>query len=130
MPSRRNTFATPPMPAVLGGTGVATLTGILAVTLAVTLAGPAAAAPAHAPTSSPVAPATHVASTTQNTPSHTIPARRRIELGGVTVRLRPGTRQVVTVNARAGWHARVVLWRKTEQHGWERKKDFFRRLFS
>ena len=117
MPSRRNTFATPPMPAVLGGTGVATLTGILAgaltgilaVTLSVTLAGPAAAAPPYAPTSSPVAPATHVGSTTQDNPSHTIPARRRIELGGVKVRLRPGTRQVVTVNAGAGWHARVVL---------------------
>jgi L,D-peptidoglycan transpeptidase YkuD (ErfK/YbiS/YcfS/YnhG family) len=27
---------------------------------------------------------------------------------------------VVTVNAWAGWHARVVLWRKTEQHGWKR----------
>jgi L,D-peptidoglycan transpeptidase YkuD (ErfK/YbiS/YcfS/YnhG family) len=33
-----------------------------------------------------------------------------VTLGGVRVRLRPGTRQVVTVNHRRGHHARVSYW--------------------
>jgi L,D-peptidoglycan transpeptidase YkuD (ErfK/YbiS/YcfS/YnhG family) len=33
-----------------------------------------------------------------------------VELGGVTVRLRPGTTQVVTVNHRRGHHATVRFW--------------------
>lgn len=33
-----------------------------------------------------------------------------VELDGVTVRLRPGTRQVVTVNRTDGHHARVTFW--------------------
>jgi L,D-peptidoglycan transpeptidase YkuD (ErfK/YbiS/YcfS/YnhG family) len=41
-----------------------------------------------------------------------------VELGGVTVHLRRGTRQVVTVNHTRGWHARVVLWRQAD--GWVR----------
>jgi L,D-peptidoglycan transpeptidase YkuD (ErfK/YbiS/YcfS/YnhG family) len=33
-----------------------------------------------------------------------------VRLDGVTVRLRPGTSQVVTVNRTTGWHARVTFW--------------------
>jgi L,D-peptidoglycan transpeptidase YkuD (ErfK/YbiS/YcfS/YnhG family) len=40
------------------------------------------------------------------------PAAGRVVLDGVTVRLRPGTRQVVTVNHTRGHHARVVFWVK------------------
>src|SRR5690625_1171850 len=36
----------------------------------------------------------------------------RIKLGGVHVRLRPRTRQVVTVKKKHGHHARVTFWRK------------------
>jgi len=37
------------------------------------------------------------------------------------VRLRPGTRQVVTVNHRRGWHATVVLlWRHRRSEPWTR----------
>ena len=36
----------------------------------------------------------------------------QIKLGGVQVKLRPHTRQVVTVNKRRGHHARVTFWRK------------------
>jgi len=43
-----------------------------------------------------------------------------IELGGVTVHLRRGTRQVVTVKHTHGWHARVTFWRKTNRDGWKR----------
>ncbi len=38
------------------------------------------------------------------------PARTRVTLGGVRVRVRAGTRQVVTVNHRSGHHARVSYW--------------------
>ena len=38
------------------------------------------------------------------------PAGDRVELDGVTVQLRQGTRQVVTVNRTAGHHARVTFW--------------------
>ncbi|MDZ5621178.1 hypothetical protein SFC88_10090 [Nocardioides sp. HM23] len=38
------------------------------------------------------------------------PARAAVTLGGVRVRLRSGTRQVVTVNRRGGHHARVSFW--------------------
>lgn len=37
-------------------------------------------------------------------------AAERVRLGGVPVRLRPGTTQVVTVNHTRGWHARVTWW--------------------
>lgn len=40
-----------------------------------------------------------------------------VTLDGVTVRLREGTRQVVTVNRTSGWHARVVLWARKDG-GW------------
>jgi len=38
------------------------------------------------------------------------PAPTTVTLGGVRVRLRPGTQQVVTVNRRDGYHARVSYW--------------------
>jgi len=37
---------------------------------------------------------------------------RRVTLGGVTVRLDPGTRQVITVNHTSGYAATVRLWRR------------------
>lgn len=37
-----------------------------------------------------------------------------IKLGGVAVPLRPGTRQVVTVDHTYGWHATVSLWRRRD----------------
>ena len=39
-----------------------------------------------------------------------------IRLGGVTVRLRHGTRQVVTVNHSSGTHAQVSLWALRHRH--------------
>ncbi|MDN5855132.1 MAG: L,D-transpeptidase family protein [Actinomycetia bacterium] len=36
----------------------------------------------------------------------------RLKLGGVQVKLRPHTRQVVTVNKKRGHHARVTFWQK------------------
>ena len=43
----------------------------------------------------------------------------RVRLGGVSVRVRPATRQVVTVNHTSGWHARVTYWQRSE-HRWRR----------
>jgi L,D-peptidoglycan transpeptidase YkuD (ErfK/YbiS/YcfS/YnhG family) len=37
-------------------------------------------------------------------------AASTVRLDGVTVRLRPGTSQVVTANRTSGYHARVTLW--------------------
>lgn len=45
---------------------------------------------------------------------------RTIQLDTVTVHLRTGTKQVVTVNHTKGWHARVIFWRKTRADGWGR----------
>ncbi|GAB3781332.1 L,D-transpeptidase family protein [Nocardioides ungokensis] len=45
----------------------------------------------------------------------------QVHLDGVTVQLRPGTRQVVTVNHTSGYHARVTFWVK-------RNGDWVRRL--
>ncbi|MGZ6734552.1 MAG: L,D-transpeptidase family protein, partial [Nocardioides sp.] len=42
-----------------------------------------------------------------------------IRLDGVAVHLRPGTRQVVTVNHTSGTHARVSLW-ALRHEGWRR----------
>lgn len=47
-------------------------------------------------------------------------APTRVHLGGVSVALRPGTAQVVTVNHTRGHHARVVLWVRRSD-GWERR---------
>lgn len=46
-------------------------------------------------------------------------AERTIRLGGVRVNRRANTRQAVTVNHRAGWHATVSMWRKSGD-GWRR----------
>jgi L,D-peptidoglycan transpeptidase YkuD (ErfK/YbiS/YcfS/YnhG family) len=120
MPRRRHTLAGLPITSALRGSGVAGLAAALAVALAVPLAAPATGAPPYAPSASLVAATTDLASGRRNSPL-TGTERRTVELGGVTVRLRPGTRQVVTVNARGGgWHARVALWRRTEAHGWQR----------
>lgn len=47
-------------------------------------------------------------------------AQRSIVLDGVPVRLRAGTRQVVTVNRTAGYHARVTYWVRNDS-GWIRR---------
>jgi L,D-peptidoglycan transpeptidase YkuD (ErfK/YbiS/YcfS/YnhG family) len=43
-----------------------------------------------------------------------------VTLDGVTVHLRKGTTQVVTVNRTKGYHARVTLWRR-EDGQWEKR---------
>src|SRR5690349_16675872 len=73
---------------------------VLTSLLVALLVLPAAEASAHPP---PVRPAeSGRAAETQ--------ARTAVTLGGVRVRLRRGTRQVVTVNHRHGHHARVSYW--------------------
>lgn len=67
---------------------------LLTLALVVPLLAAAPAAPAVAPT----APA----------------AEDTVTLDGVRVRLREGTRQVVTVNRTNGWHARVVFWARKD----------------
>lgn len=47
-------------------------------------------------------------------------APERVRLGGVSVDLRPGTRQVVTVNHRSEQQARVAFWEKRDGR-WERQ---------
>ncbi len=47
-------------------------------------------------------------------------ATGRTHLGGVPVHLRPATRQVLTVNRTAGWHAKVVWWER-EGGRWHRE---------
>ncbi len=98
--------------------------------IALALAAVAALVSTSAPSSSaiasstddPAAPPTEPGSVTAGgaATSADAAAERRIRLGGVTVRLRPGTRQAITVNHTSGWHARVSFWRKTEADGWKR----------
>jgi L,D-peptidoglycan transpeptidase YkuD (ErfK/YbiS/YcfS/YnhG family) len=47
-------------------------------------------------------------------------AADHVRLDGVDVRLREGTRQVVTVNRTDGFHARVTLWRLSDGH-WQQR---------
>ncbi|CAB4698329.1 MAG: L,D-transpeptidase family protein [Actinobacteria bacterium] len=47
-------------------------------------------------------------------------ASRTVELDGVTVRLRPGTRQVVTARHTGGHHARITWWVLTGE-GWQQR---------
>lgn len=47
-------------------------------------------------------------------------APRTVRLDGVTVNLRPGTTQVVTVNHSGGYRARVILWAR-DGDGWEQR---------
>ena len=44
----------------------------------------------------------------------------RVQLDGVSVRVRAGTRQVVTVNRTSGHHARVAYWQRSHGH-WRRQ---------
>ena len=46
-------------------------------------------------------------------------ASGEVRLDGVTVHLRQGTRQVVTVNHTRGWHARVSFWALGRQGRWQ-----------
>lgn len=46
--------------------------------------------------------------------------RTHVRLDGVDVRLREGTRQVVTVNHTGGHHARITFWALTGE-GWEQR---------
>ncbi|MFL6059704.1 MAG: hypothetical protein ACJ72E_00630 [Marmoricola sp.] len=45
-------------------------------------------------------------------------AARGVQLGGVTVRIGPGTTQVVTVDHSSGSHARIILWQRRSDGGW------------
>ncbi|MGZ4456356.1 MAG: L,D-transpeptidase family protein [Nocardioides sp.] len=47
---------------------------------------------------------------------------RTVHLDGVSVALRPGTTQVVTVRHTHGYHARIVLW-VHRRDGWVRRMD-------
>jgi L,D-peptidoglycan transpeptidase YkuD (ErfK/YbiS/YcfS/YnhG family) len=49
-------------------------------------------------------------------------APRSVELGGVRVRLQPGTEQVVTVNRRRGHHATVTFWARDDDGGWTARR--------
>ncbi len=50
------------------------------------------------------------------------PAAAPVTLDGVTVQLRPGTEQVVTVNHTDGYRARVTFWKLTDT-GWQARFD-------
>ena len=91
---------------------VAALVAVLVAALVVTL--PAAPSSARPPTAQPAAQP-EAQPTTQPAAG-----RETVELGGVAVNLRPGTRQVVAVEHTRGWHARVSLWQKSARHGWQR----------
>jgi L,D-peptidoglycan transpeptidase YkuD (ErfK/YbiS/YcfS/YnhG family) len=43
-----------------------------------------------------------------------------VRLDGVAVKVRPGTKQVVTANRTSGHHARITLWARTPD-GWEQR---------
>ena len=45
-----------------------------------------------------------------------------VRLDGVTVRLQPGTTQVITVNHTRSWHARVTFWQRISS-GWRKVKQ-------
>ncbi len=78
---------------------------------------PAAASAGSAPDTPPTdAPAAAPAGSTESAEA----VERTVRLGGVKVRLRPGTKQVITVNHSTGWHAQVTFWRKTDADGWKR----------
>ena len=53
-------------------------------------------------------------------PVAAVAAGDTVTLDGVTVRLRPGTRQVVTVNRTDGYHARVTYWTRRDGRWKER----------
>ncbi|MFC5177473.1 L,D-transpeptidase family protein [Nocardioides taihuensis] len=76
------------------------LPGVLLLSL---LSAPTTATAAPAPAPATAAPAAQTTDT--------------VRLGGVSVRLRPGTTQVVTANHRRGYHATVRFWTRTDS-GW------------
>jgi len=45
-----------------------------------------------------------------------------VRLDGVTVRLQPGTTQVITVNHTRSWHARVTFWQRISS-GWRKVRQ-------
>ena len=81
--------------------------------LASTLLATALLAPAPAPAAPPAATASAPAA------ARTL-AGDRVRLDGVPVRVRRGTRQVLTVNRTSGWHARVVWWQSSDGR-WRRQ---------
>jgi L,D-peptidoglycan transpeptidase YkuD (ErfK/YbiS/YcfS/YnhG family) len=82
---------------------------VVTVLLAALLVVPAADASAHP---APIRPTESARSTTtdESTEVSETAASTAVTLGGVRVRLRAGTQQLVTVNHRAGYHARVSYW--------------------
>lgn len=59
----------------------------------------------------PVAtPATHAATSSAPDSVRAVPGATKVRLDGVAVKLRPGTRQVITVNRTKGSRARVTYW--------------------
>ena len=95
-----------------------TRTTLAVVALAALVSTSAPSAPAVASGGSPTGPS--VARVASPAATSDEASQRTIRLGGVKVRLRPGTRQAITVNHSTGWHARVSFWRKTEASGWNR----------
>jgi len=79
---------------------------VLIALLAVLLVAPAAEATAHPAPTRPVESGDDGASAEPKQTQAPTP----VTLGGVRVRLRAGTRQVVTVNHQDGHHARVSYW--------------------
>ena len=77
-----------------------------AVAVAAALLAPAAAAPAATPAAA--------------TPYAARGGGDRVHLDGVSVRVRPRTRQVVTVNRTSGYHVRVVYWQRSDGR-WRRQ---------
>jgi len=67
---------------------------------------------APVPTAAPAtaAPVRDAERTAEPAAERTVPRAARVRLDGVTVKLRRGTRQVVTVNRTSGYHARVTYW--------------------
>lgn len=61
----------------------------------------------------PLAFALAVVAAVATPPAPSSAAAHRIHLDGVTVRLPAGSRQVVTVRHTRGYHARVILWRRS-----------------
>jgi L,D-peptidoglycan transpeptidase YkuD (ErfK/YbiS/YcfS/YnhG family) len=61
-----------------------------------------------------------VAATGLLLPAPAVAAPTQVTLDGVPVKLREGTRQVVTVHHTTGYHARVTFWALTVE-GWEQR---------
>ncbi|MCM0620525.1 hypothetical protein [Nocardioides bruguierae] len=106
------------------GTGRSTGRAVVLLALVLGLLGAGPVAPTSA---APTAPSGTVAATdlaaTDLAAAGTLTSARKnrtVRLGGVRVRLRRGTTQVITVNRRSGIHATVAFWRRTDD-GWQRR---------